>query len=312
MCDTGYYGYENVNIMVHALVGYVSGELAGSKSSFSNALAAGVNKFVTEEILKDEKTRLHYKEHPEELQWISAALGAAIGQMAGGDATSGASIAASGTKNNWLYRDEQEELAKNIRKITNKQFLDEQDIQQLTVLMQEAGLISKENIAMDPIHSENIIPELRSALNSIKTTDFVGVKFRTDDSIGLDKNIENFNNDFAKIYYEYKPINDTVSGITKSMVMTGIGTFGEIPAGVITLYSALNVGYDVMKYLLQDNVNAGEHAIVNAGGLLANEKVSSLKKKVFVTLFQSLVNKAIDRQDDKKSDKKIENGSDKK
>ena len=106
--------------MAHALVGYVSGELAGSKSSFSNALAAGVNKFVTEEILKDEKTRLHYKEHPEELQWISAALGAAIGQMAGGDATSGASISASGTKNNRLNMTRDEYFLKKEQYIQEK------------------------------------------------------------------------------------------------------------------------------------------------------------------------------------------------
>ena len=106
---------EEQKVMAHALVGYVSGELAGSKSSFSNALAAGVNKFVTEEILKDEKTRLHYAKHPEELQWISAALGAAIGQMAGGDATSGASIAASGTKNNRLNEEDFEQYKERMQ-----------------------------------------------------------------------------------------------------------------------------------------------------------------------------------------------------
>ena len=105
---------EEQKVLAHSAVGYISGELANSKNSFSTALTAGVNKFVTEEILKDEKTRLHYKEHPEELQWLSAALGAAIGQMVGGDATSGASIAASGTKNNRLNEEEFEQYKKEL------------------------------------------------------------------------------------------------------------------------------------------------------------------------------------------------------
>lgn len=78
----------------------VSGELADSKNSFSTALTAGVNKFVTEEILKNEKTYKHYREHPEQLQWISATVGAVAGSMVSGDATSGASIATKGTKDN--------------------------------------------------------------------------------------------------------------------------------------------------------------------------------------------------------------------
>jgi len=69
-------------------------DLGGSNFA-SGALGAGVNQAVQKELSK-------LKNKPDVWQWASAVVGAAAAKAAGGDATSGASVAASGTKNNEL------------------------------------------------------------------------------------------------------------------------------------------------------------------------------------------------------------------
>lgn len=114
--------------MAHMAIGYISAEMADSKEPLSVALAAGVNKYVVEKLIESKpqavtlknkdgndvtlnvetnKTKIYFNEHPDELQWISAAIGAGIGQITGSttSAFGGASIAASGTKNNKWYVD---------------------------------------------------------------------------------------------------------------------------------------------------------------------------------------------------------------
>lgn len=63
-------------------------------------LSSGINEFVVLEIMKDDDRKKYYEKHPDELQWISATVGATVSGMTGGNITGGASIAASGTKNN--------------------------------------------------------------------------------------------------------------------------------------------------------------------------------------------------------------------
>ena len=94
---------EGARIAAHAAVGYIAADLANSKSPVSSMLSSGINEFVVRELTKDEKRKNYYDKHPDELQWISAAIGAAISGMTGGSVTSGASIAASGTKNNKFH-----------------------------------------------------------------------------------------------------------------------------------------------------------------------------------------------------------------
>ncbi len=76
----------------HALVGGIMGELSGG-SFLAGATAAGINKLLTDQLHKAAggDPALH--------QWLSAGLGAVIGQVAG-SAQTGASTAASGTKHN--------------------------------------------------------------------------------------------------------------------------------------------------------------------------------------------------------------------
>ncbi len=87
--------------MAHTLVGLISSEIAGSGNPMSTLTAAGVNALVVTALTKDAKAKEYFEKHPDQLQWASAVLGAAVAKTTGGSAQSGASIAASGTKNNW-------------------------------------------------------------------------------------------------------------------------------------------------------------------------------------------------------------------
>jgi len=62
----------------------------------SGAVGAGVNEAVQKELEK------RFKNQPDMHQWASALIGAAAAKAVGGDAQTGASTAASGTKNNIL------------------------------------------------------------------------------------------------------------------------------------------------------------------------------------------------------------------
>ena len=62
----------------------------------SGAVGAGVNEAVQKELEK------RFKNQPDMWQWASALIGAAAAKAVGGDAQTGASTAASGTKNNIL------------------------------------------------------------------------------------------------------------------------------------------------------------------------------------------------------------------
>ena len=86
--------------MAHTLVGLISSEIAGSGNPMSTLTAAGVNALVVSALARDAKAKEYFEKHPDQLQWASAVLGAAVAKTTGGSAQIGASIAASGTKNN--------------------------------------------------------------------------------------------------------------------------------------------------------------------------------------------------------------------
>ena len=101
MCDTGYYGYENVNTMVHAAIGYLTADLAGSKTPISTALANGVNAYAVEAIKKDKNLKAYFEDNPALLRLVSIGIGAGIGGLTGEgntDAWSGASSAQNATR----------------------------------------------------------------------------------------------------------------------------------------------------------------------------------------------------------------------
>ncbi|MBP2644172.1 MAG: Hemagglutinin repeat protein, partial [Firmicutes bacterium] len=80
-------------IALHALVGGIMADLGGG-SITSGVTGAAVNELVQSELEK------RFKNNPDMWQWASAIIGATAAKLTGGDAQTGASTAASGTKNN--------------------------------------------------------------------------------------------------------------------------------------------------------------------------------------------------------------------
>jgi hypothetical protein len=78
-------------IALHSVVGGIMSELGGSNFT-SGAASAGLNEIVAKHLKKINDASAH--------QWISAIIGAAAAKVVGGNVQSGASTAASGTKNN--------------------------------------------------------------------------------------------------------------------------------------------------------------------------------------------------------------------
>ncbi|BBB90465.1 two-partner secretion domain-containing protein [Methylomusa anaerophila] len=90
-------------IALHAFVGAVMADLGGG-NVVSSAVGAGVNEAIQTELAKIKDSALH--------QWASAIVGSAAAAVIGGDAQTGASTAASGTKNNFLSDWQKEQLEK--------------------------------------------------------------------------------------------------------------------------------------------------------------------------------------------------------
>ena len=96
-------------VAVHAIIGGIMSQITGAGFA-SGAIGAGVNEAIIGEIKKIKD--------PGTAQIVSAIVGAAAAKAVGGNAGSGASAAASGTKWNylleWQYRRMQEELSKAV------------------------------------------------------------------------------------------------------------------------------------------------------------------------------------------------------
>lgn len=86
-------GSNEQKALYHAVVGGIMSKLTGG-DFLAGATAAGINKLVIEEV----KKAANYE--PDKMQWVSAALGAVVAEFVSGNAQAGASVAASGTKNN--------------------------------------------------------------------------------------------------------------------------------------------------------------------------------------------------------------------
>ena len=108
-------GSNEQKALYHAVVGGIMSKLTGG-DFLAGATAAGINKLVIEEV----KKAANYE--PDKMQWVSAALGAVVAEFVSGNAQAGASIAASGTKNNFYQR--LTPFKKIIEKIKNEGLLD--------------------------------------------------------------------------------------------------------------------------------------------------------------------------------------------
>ncbi len=93
-------------IALHAFVGAVMADMGGG-NALSGAAGAGFNEAIQKELAEK------FKDNPDLHQWASAIVGSAAATVVGGDAQTGGSTAASGTKNNFLsdWQKEQREQA---------------------------------------------------------------------------------------------------------------------------------------------------------------------------------------------------------
>ena len=94
-------------IALHSIVGGLMADLGGS-NSLAGAVGAGLNEAVQGQLKKT------FKNKPDLHQWASAIIGATAAKVVGGNAQTGASTAASGTKNNQLNIYEIEEFKKEL------------------------------------------------------------------------------------------------------------------------------------------------------------------------------------------------------
>ncbi len=127
-------------VALDTFAGGVMSKLGGS-SFASGAAGAGITQLVMNELknIKD----------PAVLQWASAIVGAAAAKLVGGDAKTGASVAVSETKNNWLSHDEQVSFANRLKKA-----LVEGDIDGARRIIREYAEISKSNSDFNPFNDE--------------------------------------------------------------------------------------------------------------------------------------------------------------
>ena len=96
-------GTDEQKAAYHALVGGIMAELTNG-DFLAGASAAAVNKLASDKIMEISKG------DPAMAQWLSAAVGAVVSEVAGGNAQSGASIAASGMKYNYLNKEQFENM----------------------------------------------------------------------------------------------------------------------------------------------------------------------------------------------------------
>ena len=96
-------GTDEQKAAYHALVGGIMAELTNG-DFLAGASAAAVNKLATDKIMEMANG------DPAMAQWLSAAVGAVVSEVAGGNAQSGASIAASGMKYNYLNKEQFENM----------------------------------------------------------------------------------------------------------------------------------------------------------------------------------------------------------
>jgi len=92
-------------IALHAFVGGIMAQLGGGNFA-SGAVGAGFNEAIQGELAKIKDPAVH--------QWASALVGAVASKVVGGDITTGASTAASGTKNNFLSDWQKEQRQKAV------------------------------------------------------------------------------------------------------------------------------------------------------------------------------------------------------
>ncbi len=176
-------------VFLHTVAGGLMSQLGGG-SFTSGAMGAAVNEAVQKALAEK------FKDNPAMHQWASAVLGAAAAKVVGGNAQTGASTAASGTKNNWLNHRQQVELAEKLSKATSDEerlkILKEYEILNQINIMSGVDPDTGLPVPRDPVTGqayEIIEPDLLNELNKLKMPGSFGtVNFGVDNS-GLNNNL---------------------------------------------------------------------------------------------------------------------------
>ncbi|WP_312340058.1 two-partner secretion domain-containing protein [Anaerospora hongkongensis] len=236
-------------IALHALVGGIMSDMGGSNFA-SGVASAGLNEAIQDQLSKITNPALH--------QWASSLVGATAAKVVGGNAQSGASVAASGTKNNWLNHRQQMELAEKLSKAANdderQKILEEyQALSQKNILSgvdPDTGL----PVSRDPITGqayEAIEPELLKVLNDLELPGTFGTVNYTTDNSGLNNNLAKARN---SIYYGNETL-ELGKNIGESLVDTVVGekiidqlrtsfTIGKVTASNLGPATTLEIAVD--------------------------------------------------------------------
>ncbi|BBB90442.1 hemagglutinin repeat-containing protein [Methylomusa anaerophila] len=174
-------------VALDAFAGGLMAQLGGG-SFASGAAGAAFNQIVMNELAKIKDSAA--------MQWASVIVGAVAAKVVGGNAQTGASVAASETKNNWLNHRQQAELAEKLSKATS-------DEERLKIL-EEYKALSQINILSgvdpdtglpvprDPVSGqayEAIEPELLKVLNDLNLPGSFGIINYNVDNSGLNNNL---------------------------------------------------------------------------------------------------------------------------
>ena len=149
-------GTDEQKAMYHAVIGGIMSQLTNG-DFLAGASATAVNKLVMDEI----KKVAGYD--PAAMQWLSAALGAVIGEVVSNDAQAGAGAASSATKNN----DALEAELKAQNNATMKEVIDADKMRlfenQEEVILQQYGV---DNIyKLSSVQQEEVIQKIASSMN---------------------------------------------------------------------------------------------------------------------------------------------------
>ena len=120
-------GYEDGSTektLLHGAFGALMGDMAGGNAA-TGALAGGVNEYVLGYLTKT-KGEDWVQKNPDTVQWISAGVGAALGNLSGGDTAEALDVALAATKWNKLAyeRITKSDVKDLLRKTTGKQMTD--------------------------------------------------------------------------------------------------------------------------------------------------------------------------------------------
>ena len=124
-------------VFLHTVAGGLMSQLGGG-SFTSGAMGAAVNEAVKKALAEN------FKDNPAMHQWASAVLGAAAAKVVGGNAQTGASTAASGTKNNYLTHEQYQEMLEKLNRVDQSELSPEEKAKAKTAIKAEYEKIDQE------------------------------------------------------------------------------------------------------------------------------------------------------------------------